>query len=61
MAVGIAKKDLRCAVGTRLSGREISADVFEVTFPVIEIIDSQSEVVIFMAWEKWRAKVCDEM
>jgi hypothetical protein len=61
MPVGIANKDLRCAVGTRLFGGEISADIFEVTFPRIEIIDSQSEVVIFMAWEKWGAKVCDEM
>ena len=61
MAVGIAEKDLRCAIRTRLPGREISADFFEVAFPWIEIIDSQSEMVIFVARKKGRAKVSYEM
>lgn len=61
MAVGIAEKDLRCAIWTRFSGREISADFFEVAFPWIEIIDSQSEMVIFVARKEGRAKVSYEM
>ena len=61
MPIGVAKKNLRCAVGARFPEREISADFFQVTFPWVEIVHSQSEVVIFMAREERRAQVGYEM
>ena len=61
MAVGIAEKDLRCAIRAGFPEREISADFSEVAFPWIEIIDSQSEMVIFVARKEGRAKVGYEM
>ena len=61
MPIGIAQKDLGRAIRPRFSGCEISADFFQVMFPWIEIVDPQSEVVIFMAREEGRAKIGDEM
>ena len=61
MPIGITEKDLRCAVGPRFPGREIRADFFQMALPRIESVDSQCEMVIFMAWEERRAEVGNQM
>jgi hypothetical protein len=61
MAIRIAQKDLQCSIRARFSWREISADVFQMLFPGIEIVHSQSEVVVFVAGEERGAEVAYEM
>jgi len=61
MSVGIAQKNLRGTIWTRLPGSEIGSHIFEVAFPRIKIIHSQSEMIVFMARKKRRPQIGNQM
>src|ERR1051326_5286646 len=61
VAVGIVEENLHCAVGSRLSIGKISANFFQMLLPRIQIIYSQREMIVLMAWKEGRSEIRNQM
>ena len=61
MAVGIEQEYLRGPVRTTFPLIKLSAGCFEVVFPLIQIVHAQSEMIVGMGLEKWRAEIRDQV
>ena len=61
VAIRISQKDLPCPVRPFLPAREISAHLFQVPLPRIEVIRPQREMVTIMARKERVSMIGDEM
>ncbi len=61
MAVGIEQEYLRGPVRAPFPSIKLSAGCFKMLFPLIQIVHAQSEMIVGMGLEKWRAEIRDQV